>query len=278
VGKYVDLPDAYLSVVEALRAGGFAHRARVQIRWVPSDSCETPAGATASLAGLDGVVVPGGFGIRGIEGKVGALRHIRERGIPALGLCLGLQCMVIEAARNLAGIADANSAEFAPETPDPVIATMASQIAAVSGEADLGGTMRLGAYPANLVPGSVVAQAYGTTSVSERHRHRYEVNNDYRERLENAGLLVSGESPDGRLVEFVELPADVHPFYAGTQAHPELKSRPTRAHPLFRSFIGAALAYNAAERLPVEIPDESEPATPIVAAPEIDDAEIRVGI
>ncbi len=256
VGKYIDLPDAYLSVVEALRAGGFAHRAKVCIRWVASDSCETPAGAAVALAGVDGIVVPGGFGIRGIEGKVGALRHARERGIPALGLCLGLQCMVIEAARNLAGIEGANSAEFAPDTPHPVIATMASQIAAVSGEADLGGTMRLGAYPANLVPGSVVARAYGTTSVSERHRHRYEVNNEYRERLEKAGLVVAGESPDGRLVEFVELPADVHPFYAGTQAHPELKSRPTRAHPLFRAFVTAALAYNAAERLPVEIPDD----------------------
>nr|WP_304044551.1 CTP synthase [Jatrophihabitans endophyticus] len=253
VGKYVDLPDAYLSVVEALRAGGFAHRAKVNIRWVPSDSCETPAGAAAALAGLDGIVVPGGFGIRGIEGKVGALRQARERKLPALGLCLGLQCMVIEAARNLAGIPEANSAEFEPETPDPVIATMAGQVAAVSGEADMGGTMRLGAYPATLVPRSVVAQAYGTTTVSERHRHRYEVNNAYREQLEAAGLVVSGESPDGRLVEFVELPADVHPFYAATQAHPELKSRPTRAHPLFRAFVAAALQYNAEERLPVDI-------------------------
>jgi CTP synthase len=265
VGKYIDLPDAYLSVVEALRAGGFAHRARVHIRWVPSDSCETPAGAATALAGLDGIVVPGGFGIRGIEGKVGALRHARERGIPALGLCLGLQCMVIEAARNLAGIEEANSAEFEPDTPHPVIATMPGQVAAVAGEADLGGTMRLGAYPARLVPGSVVATAYGTTMVSERHRHRYEVNNDYRGELEKAGLVVSGESPDGRLVEFVELPADLHPFYAATQAHPELKSRPTRAHPLFRAFVGAALAYNAAERLPVEIPDEPPAPEPVEA-------------
>ncbi|MGI8679293.1 MAG: CTP synthase [Jatrophihabitans sp.] len=262
VGKYIDLPDAYLSVVEALRAAGFAHRAKVVIRWVPSDSCQTPAGAAAALAGLDGIVVPGGFGIRGIEGKVGALRHARERGLPALGLCLGLQCMVIEAARNLAGITEANSAEFAPETPHPVIATMASQVAAVAGEADLGGTMRLGAYPAALLAGSVVAGAYGTTTVSERHRHRYEVNNGYRVDLEKAGLVVSGESPDGRLVEFVELPAEVHPFYVSTQAHPELKSRPTRAHPLFRSFVAAALAYNAAERLPVEIPDERPDAVP----------------
>jgi CTP synthase len=273
VGKYIDLPDAYLSVVEALRAGGFAHRAKVNIRWVPSDSCESAAGAAAALAGLDGIVVPGGFGIRGIEGKVGALRHVRERGIPALGLCLGLQCMVIEAARHLAGIADANSAEFAPETEHPVIATMAGQVAAVSGEADLGGTMRLGAYPANLFPGSVVAQAYGSTAVSERHRHRYEVNNDYREQLEHGGLVVSGESPDGRLVEFVELPREVHPFYAGTQAHPELKSRPTRAHPLFRAFVGAALEYNAAERLPVEIPDHERPA--VVAQLDAEPREIR---
>jgi CTP synthase len=274
VGKYIDLPDAYLSVVEALRAGGFAHRAQVNIRWVASDSCETPAGAAAALAGVDGVVVPGGFGIRGIEGKVGALTYVRERGIPALGLCLGLQCMVIEAARNLAGIEGANSAEFAPEAPHPVIATMASQVAAVAGEADLGGTMRLGAYPANLVPGSVVADAYGSTTVSERHRHRYEVNNDYRDKLERAGLVVSGESPDGRLVEFVELPAEVHPFYAGTQAHPELKSRPTRAHPLFRAFVAAALAYNAAERLPVEIPDD-DTTRAAVAAVRPDEAAMR---
>jgi len=273
VGKYIDLPDAYLSVVEALRAAGFAHRANVKIRWVASDSCETPAGAAVALAGLDGIVVPGGFGIRGIEGKVGALQHVRERGIPALGLCLGLQCMVIEAARHLAGIPAANSSEFEPETPHPVIATMASQVAVVSGEADLGGTMRLGAYPANLVPGSVVAQAYGRTAVSERHRHRYEVNNEYRAQLQRAGLVISGESPDGRLVEFIELPADVHPFYAGTQAHPELKSRPTRAHPLFRAFVAAALAYNAAERLPVEIPDDDR--TPMIASVPGDGREIR---
>jgi CTP synthase len=259
VGKYIDLHDAYLSVSEALKAGGFAHRTEVNIRWVQSDRCETPTGAATALAGVDAILIPGGFGIRGIEGKVGALRYARERGIPALGLCLGLQCMVIEAARNLAGIADANSAEFEPETPDPVIATMADQVDAVSGRADLGGTMRLGAYPARLRSGSVVAEAYGSTSVSERHRHRYEVNNAYRDRLEEAGLVISGTSPDGRLVEFVELPRTVHPFYAGTQAHPELKSRPTRAHPLFRAFIGAALAYNAAERLPVEIPDDEEP-------------------
>jgi CTP synthase len=256
VGKYIDLPDAYLSVSEALRAGAFAHRAEVRITWVASDSCETPAGAAAALAGVDGVVIPGGFGIRGIEGKVGAIRYAREQGIPTLGLCLGLQCMVIECARHLAGLEQANSAEFDPQTPDPVIATMADQVDIVSGNADMGGTMRLGAYPATLLPGTAVAAAYGSTSVSERHRHRYEVNNAYREQLERAGLVISGTSPDGRLVEFVELPRGVHPFFAGTQAHPELKSRPTRAHPLFRAFVAAALEYDAAERLPVEIPDD----------------------
>jgi CTP synthase len=267
VGKYVDLPDAYLSVSEALRAGAFSHRAKVAIKWVPSDSCETPTGAATALAGVDGVVIPGGFGIRGIEGKLGAVRHARERGIPIIGLCLGLQCMVIEAARHLAGIEGANSAEFDDSTPDPVIATMADQVDIVAGNADLGGSMRLGAYPATLVAGSIVADAYGTTTVSERHRHRYEVNNAYRERLEAAGLVISGTSPDGRLVEFIELPRDVHPFFAATQAHPELKSRPTRAHPLFRAFIGAALNYNAAERLPVEIPDEPGEIEAIDAIP-----------
>ena len=253
VGKYIDLPDAYLSVSEALRAGGFAHRAKVSIRWVPSDSCENPTGAATALAGVDAVVVPGGFGIRGIEGKLGALRHTRERGIPTLGLCLGLQCMVIEAARNLAGLAGASSAEFDPDTPHPVVATMADQVAIVAGEADMGGTMRLGAYPATLTTGSLVAEAYGAVNVSERHRHRYEVNNSYRPQLEAAGLVVSGTSPDGRLVEFVELAREVHPYYVATQAHPELKSRPTRAHPLFRGLIGAALDYSDAERLPVTI-------------------------
>jgi len=267
VGKYVDLPDAYLSVSEALRAGAFSHRAKVAIKWVPSDSCEAPTGAATALAGVDGVVIPGGFGIRGIEGKLGAVRHARERGIPIIGLCLGLQCMVIEAARHLAGIEGANSAEFDDSTPDPVIATMADQVDIVAGNADLGGSMRLGAYPATLVAGSIVADAYGTTTVSERHRHRYEVNNAYRERLEAAGLVISGTSPDGRLVEFIELPRDVHPFFAATQAHPELKSRPTRAHPLFRAFIGAALNYNAAERLPVEIPDEPGEIEAIDAIP-----------
>jgi len=253
VGKYVDLPDAYLSVTEALRAGGFAHRAKVEIRWVPSDECETEAGAAHALSGVDGVLVPGGFGVRGIEGKIGAIRYARTRGIPLLGLCLGLQCMVIDAARGLAGIADANSDEFGEPTQNPVISTMADQTDVVAGERDMGGTMRLGAYPAKLTPGSQAAKAYGTTEVSERHRHRYEVNNAYRARLSKAGLVFSGLSPDGHLVEFVELPADKHPFFVGTQAHPELKSRPTRPHPLFAAFIRAALDYVAAERLPVEL-------------------------
>jgi CTP synthase len=254
VGKYVDLPDAYLSVTEALRAGGFAHRARVEVVWVASDSCETPSGAAHALAGVDAVLVPGGFGVRGIEGKIGAIRHARTRGLPTLGLCLGLQCMVIDVARDMAGLDDANSAEFDERCPHPVISTMADQADVLSGERDMGGTMRLGAYPALLDPGSVVAAAYGGTRVSERHRHRYEVNNAYRDRLGGAGLLFSGTSPDGRLVEFIELPPEVHPFFVGTQAHPELKSRPTRPHPLFAAFVRAALDYRAADRLPVELP------------------------
>jgi CTP synthase len=260
VGKYVDLPDAYLSVTEALRAGGFAHRARVEIVWVQSDECRTPAGAAAHLEGMDGVLIPGGFGVRGIEGKLGAIRHARTRGIPTLGLCLGLQCMVIEAARSLGGLTDANSSEFDERTPHPVISTMADQRDVVAGERDMGGTMRLGAYPAVLKKGSVVAAAYGARDVSERHRHRYEVNNTYRERLEEVGMVFGGTSPDGKLVEFIELPADTHPFFVGTQAHPELKSRPTRPHPLFSAFVKAALAYRAADRLPVELPAR-EPAT-----------------
>ncbi|MFD4180879.1 CTP synthase [Rhodococcus sp. NPDC058514] len=255
VGKYVDLPDAYLSVTEALRAGGFAHRAKVEIDWVPSDTCETEAGAQEKLGEVDAVLIPGGFGIRGIEGKLGAIRFARTRGIPLLGLCLGLQAVVIEAARSV-GLDDANSAEFEPDTKHPVISTMADQEEIVAGEADLGGTMRLGAYPAVLEKGSVVARAYGSEKVSERHRHRYEVNNAYRDRIAKSGLKFSGTSPDGHLVEFVELPSDKHPFFVATQAHPELKSRPTRPHPLFAAFIGAALKYKAAERLEVDVHPE----------------------
>ena len=243
VGKYVDLPDAYLSVTEALRAGGFANDAKVTIKWVASDECETPEGAEEHLSGVDGICVPGGFGVRGIEGKVGALKWARENSIPTLGLCLGLQCMVIEGARHLAGIADANSAEFAPDSANPVIATMASQLDVVSGERDMGGTMRLGLYPADLVPGSLVADVYGSLQIEERHRHRYEVNNLYRKQIEDAGLVFSGLSPDGNLVEFVELPVEMHPFYVGTQAHPEFKSRPTRPHPLFAGLVAAALKH-----------------------------------
>jgi CTP synthase len=262
VGKYVDLPDAYLSVTEALRAGGFAHRARVEIRWVPSDDCATPAGAATALSGVDGVLVPGGFGVRGIEGKLGAVRYARERRIPTLGICLGLQCMVIESARHLAGLDGANSLEFDPETPHPVISTMADQLDVIAGERDMGGTMRLGEYPEMLQPGSLVAEAYGATEVSARHRHRYEVNNDYRARLSEAGLVFSGTSPDGRLVEYVELPRSTHPFFVGTQAHPEFTSRPTRPQPLFRAFVAAALDYEAAERLPVELPSVDHTGQP----------------
>ncbi|WP_291808118.1 CTP synthase [Cellulomonas sp.] len=245
VGKYIDLPDAYLSVTEALRAGGFHHDARVTIRWVPSDDCRTPEGAQEALGGVDAVLVPGGFGVRGIEGKLGALRWARERKVPTLGLCLGLQCMVIEYARNVAGLDGASSTEFDPDTTYPVIATMEEQLTIVDGAGDLGGTMRLGAYDAKLLPGSVVAEVYGAEKVSERHRHRYEVNNAYRDKLETAGLVISGVSPDRSLVEFVELPREEHPYYVATQAHPEFKSRPTRAHPLFAGLIGAALAARA---------------------------------
>jgi CTP synthase len=251
VGKYVDLPDAYLSVTEALRAGGFAHHAKVEIVWVAADECTTAAGAASALSGVDGVLVPGGFGVRGIEGKVGAIAYARTRKLPVLGLCLGLQCMVIDVARNLAGLAEANSAEFEDDSAHPVISTMADQRDVVAGERDMGGTMRLGAYPAKLVAGSQVALAYGTREVSERHRHRYEVNNAYRKRLGEAGLVFSGTSPDDHLVEFVELPKDVHPFFVGTQAHPELKSRPTRPHPLFAAFVRAVVRYRTADRLPI---------------------------
>ncbi|WP_375003792.1 CTP synthase [Aeromicrobium sp. CTD01-1L150] len=262
VGKYIDLPDAYLSVAEALRAGGFAHDARINLRWVPSDECATEAGASRLLGDVDGVCVPGGFGIRGIEGKIGALTYARTRGIPVLGLCLGLQCIVVEHARVVAGIADASSSEFDPDADAPVIATMAEQEAFVDGAGDLGGTMRLGSWPATLQPGSIVAELYGTEQVEERHRHRYEVNNSFRDALEQAGLVFSGTSPDGSLVEFVELPRDVHPFYVATQAHPELKSRPTRPHPLFAGLVEASLQRQRETRLPVETelasPDPAE--------------------
>ncbi len=244
VGKYVDLPDAYLSVTEALRAGGFANNAKVNINWVASDDCDSEEGAKTALQGVDAVCIPGGFGVRGIEGKLGALRYARENMIPTLGLCLGLQCMVIEAARNLAGIKGANSAEFDPETKDPVISTMQSQEDIVAGRGDMGGTMRLGLYPAVLATGSLVAEIYGANEIQERHHHRYEVNNSYREEIAKTGLTFSGLSPDAHLVEFVELPKETHPFYIGTQAHPEFLSRPTKAHPLFSGLIAAAIKKN----------------------------------
>ncbi|MFR9480707.1 CTP synthase [Corynebacterium amycolatum] len=240
VGKYIDLPDAYLSVAEAVRAAGFAHRVKANVRWVASDDCETPEGLKENMAGVDAIVIPGGFGGRGIEGKIATIRYAKETGTPLLGICLGMQCIVIEAART-AGIEGASSTEFDENTAEPVIATMEEQLQAVSGEADLGGSMRLGSYPAKLAEDSVVASLYGTTEVAERHRHRYEVNNAYRAQLEEAGLVISGTSPDGKLVEFVEYPTDVHPYLVATQAHPELKSRPTNAHPLFDGLIAAAL-------------------------------------
>ena len=249
VGKYIDLPDAYLSVIEAIRSGGFAHQTKVELRWVPSDECETIEGAKKALADVDGTCVPGGFGIRGIEGKVGALRYARENAIPTLGLCLGLQCMVIEYARNVAGLAGASSTEFDPEAPHPVIATMAEQVDILSGRGDMGGTMRLGLYDAVLTEGSLVRELYGQPTAQERHRHRYEVNNAYRQQIADAGLVFSGTSPDGSLVEFVELPKALHPFYVATQAHPELRSRPNRAHPLFAGLVGAALERHEASAL-----------------------------
>ena len=241
VGKYIDLPDAYLSVTEALRAGGFANNAKVEIKWVTSDDCASSEGAKAALGDVDAICVPGGFGVRGIEGKIGALNFARLNKIPTLGLCLGLQCMVIEAARNLAGLKGANSAEFEPDTKHPVISTMVSQEEIVAGRGNMGGTMRLGLYPAQLESGSIVAGLYGSNLINERHRHRYEVNNLYRDQLTDAGVKFSGTSPDGLLVEFVELLKADHPFYVGTQAHPEFLSRPTKAHPLFAGLISAAL-------------------------------------
>ena len=235
IGKYVDLPDAYLSVVESLRHGGFATGAKVEIDWIQAAEVEGLLTA-GRLRDLDGIVIPGGFGERGIEGKIAAAGFAREEGIPCLGLCLGLQMMVIDFARNVAGMTGANSREVDSRSPYLVIDLMDEQQDIV----ELGGTMRLGAYPAKLAAGSQVAELYGEAVVYERHRHRYEVNNRYRSKLEAAGLVCSGTSPDDRLVEFIELPG--HPFWLGTQAHPEFKSRPDRAHPLFRGLVAAALA------------------------------------
>ena len=248
VGKYIDLPDAYLSVTEAIRAGAFANQAKVNIKWVASDLCETEAGAKEHLGDVDGICIPGGFGVRGIEGKLGALKFARENKIPTLGLCLGLQCMVIEYARNMVGLEGASSTEFDPEAKHPVIATMAEQVDILAA-GDMGGTMRLGLYEAKLKPGSIVAEVYGAESVSERHRHRYEVNNSFRDQISAAGLVFSGTSPDDHLVEYVELPREVHPYYVATQAHPEFRSRPTKAHPLFKGLIVAALERQQASKL-----------------------------
>ena len=248
VGKYIELPDAYLSVTEALRAGGFAHQAKVNIRWVASDLCESEEGATSQLADVDGICIPGGFGVRGIEGKLGALKFARENKIPTLGLCLGLQCMVIEFARNVLGLQDASSTEFDPQAKHPVIATMAEQIDILAA-GEMGGTMRLGSFEAKLTKGSIAAQVYGSNEVTERHRHRYEVNNSYREQLTAGGMVISGTSPDGSLVEFVELSKADHPYFVATQAHPEFKSRPNRAHPLFIGLVKASLERQESNRL-----------------------------
>jgi CTP synthase len=235
VGKYVTLKDAYLSVIEALKHGGFYRGARVNLTWIPSD--ELIAGSVEEVLGqADGILVPGGFGIRGVEGKVEAIRFARESKIPYLGLCLGLQCAVIEFARNVCGLEGANSSEFDPNTPYPVIDLLPEQ----EGVVDMGGTMRLGAYPCDVLPGSLAERCYGEPLVHERHRHRYEVNPNHHDILQKRGMVFSGMSPDRRLVEIIELPD--HPYFIAGQFHPELKSRPTRPHPLFREFVGAALA------------------------------------
>jgi CTP synthase len=237
VGKYVNLHDAYLSVMEALAHGGFAHGAAVDLRWIASDELASGS-ASEVFAGVDGVLVPGGFGIRGIEGKIEAIRYAREQGVPFLGICLGLQCAVVEFARNVCGLEGANSSEFDPATPHPVIDLLPEQ----KDITDMGATMRLGAQPCHLVDGTRAAEAYGEPVVYERHRHRFEVNNMLRKRLEAAGLRFSGTSPDDRLVEVIELSRETHPFFVASQYHPEFKSRPDRPAPLFREFVRAAAA------------------------------------
>jgi CTP synthase len=276
VGKYVDLPDAYLSVVEALRHGGIATGVDVTIRWIASDdlspvneeSWDADATAERLLSGVDGVLIPGGFGFRGIEGKIAAINWARRRQVPFLGLCLGLQCAVIEYARNVAGLTHAHSSEFEPDTPDPVIDIMPDQ----RDLTDKGGTMRLGSYAAKLIEGTLTRACYGDEPVIyERHRHRFEVNNRYREVLAEAGMVFSGVSPNDRLVEFIELPD--HPWFVATQAHPEFKSRPTRPHPLFSGFVGAARRHHreASGHLPVDLDEptagEVEAATRLGALP-----------
>jgi CTP synthase len=247
VGKYIELPDAYLSVTEALRHAGWAHDRSIRVRWVDSEAL-SPDVVAERLRGAAGVLVPGGFGHRGIEGKVLAARYARERDVPYLGLCLGLQCAVIEFARDVLGLSDANSTEFDLFTPDPVIDFMPDQRELE----DKGGTMRLGLYPARLAPGSKAAAAYGTEVIYERHRHRFEVNNAYRLELERAGMVLSGQSPDGRLVEIIELRD--HPWFVASQFHPEFRSRPDRPHPMFSGYVAACLANSEAGRAgPAEV-------------------------
>jgi CTP synthase len=260
VGTYVDLPDAYLSVVEAVRHGGLEHGVHVDLRWIAADDVERDG--TGSLHGLDGIIVPGGFGVRGVDGKIDAIRHARENGIPFLGLCLGLQCAVIEFARNVVGLEGAHSAEFDARSPHPVIALMLEQ----HDVTDMGGTMRLGSYPAILGEGTLAQSLYGTSHVDERHRHRFEVNNAYRDVLAASGMQWSGTSPDGQLVEFIEL-AD-HPYFIATQAHPELRSRPNRPHPLFSGLVGAAVRHRreASGRLPVDLDGPSVDGSEVARA------------
>ncbi len=261
VGKYVTLPDAYLSVAEALRHGGYACGAKVVIDWIASDDTEGLL-AEGRLRELDGIVIPGGFGFRGIEGKIAAAGFARLQQIPFLGLCLGLHCATIEFARDACGLAGANSAEFDTQSPHKVIDLMDDQREVV----EMGGTMRLGAYPAKLAPGSIVRELYGEEVVYERHRHRYEVSNQYRRRLVEGGLVMSGASPDDRLVEFIELPRSVHPYFVATQAHPEFKSRPDRPHPLFSGFLLAAKdrAEGRAPRLPLAENSELRDSSSVV--------------
>ena len=242
VGKYVKHRDAYKSVYEAIDHAGIAHRCKVRVQRIDSEKLLVEGGAAKALAGVDGLLVPGGFDKRGIEGKIEAIRFARETGLPFFGICLGLQCATIEFARNVVGLSDANSNEFNPATPHPVVCLLDAQRKVTQ----VGGTMRLGAYECVLNPGSAAFAAFRSARVSERHRHRYEVNNDYRRQLEDAGLAVSGTSPDGALVEVIELPS--HPWFVGIQSHPEFKSKPTAAHPLFRDFIGASLAHRLGRR------------------------------
>jgi len=241
VGKYVQLPDAYLSVHESLKHAGIFHEHDVKIHWVDAEGI-TPEEVDRILTEMDGILVPGGFGIRGIEGKIRSARYARENKVPFFGICLGMQVAVAEYARNVAGLEGANSTEFDPTTPHPVIDLMHEQ----NDVSDMGGTMRLGAYPCKVVPGTRGWAAYGEEVIYERHRHRYEVSNEYRQQLVDAGLVISGVSPDGKLVEMVELPD--HPWFVGNQGHPEFKSRPTRPAPLFRDFIGAAVAYRQSRK------------------------------